>query len=95
MLRYSRKLPITRFFRYSALLVAILAVVLAGKGVGALQEAGMFPATLIKGLPRFAELGFYPSIETIAAQLAALFMLVIGFSVSHRAREPALASDAR
>ena len=34
-------LPITEFFRYSAILIAILAVVLAGKGVGALQEAGI------------------------------------------------------
>ena len=41
MLRYSRTLPITQFFRYSAILIAILTVVLAGKGVGALQEAGI------------------------------------------------------
>ena len=41
MLRFSRTLPITEFFRYSAILIAILAVVLAGKGVGALQEAGI------------------------------------------------------
>jgi len=87
MLRYSRKLPITQFFRYSALLMAILAVVLAGKGVGALQEAGMIPATLVEGLPRFDELGFYPSVETVAAQLTALLMLVIGFRASHRSRE--------
>ena len=40
MLRYSRKLPITEFFKYSAILIAILTVVLAGKGIGALQEAG-------------------------------------------------------
>ena len=40
MLRLSRTLPIGQFFRYSAILIAILAVILAGKGVGALQEAG-------------------------------------------------------
>ena len=40
MLRLSRTLPITQFFRYSAILIAVLAVVLAGKGIGALQEAG-------------------------------------------------------
>lgn len=95
MLRYSRKLPITQFFRYSALLMAVLAVVLAGKGVGALQEAGMIRATLVEGLPRFAELGFYPSIETIAVQLAALLMLVIGFRVSHRLPGPVSAEATR
>ncbi len=94
MLRYSRKLPITQFFRYSAILMAILAVVLAGKGVGALQEAGMIPATLVEGLPRFAELGFYPSVETVAAQLVTLLMLVIGFRASHRPRGPASTESA-
>ncbi|EKU72301.1 hypothetical protein HMPREF9718_05055, partial [Sphingobium yanoikuyae ATCC 51230] len=32
MLRYSRTLPITQFFRYSSWLMAALTVVLAGKG---------------------------------------------------------------
>lgn len=94
MLRYSRKLPITQFFRYSAIIMAILAVVLAGKGVGALQEAGMIPATIIEGLPRLSELGFYPSSETIAAQFITLLMLVIGFRVSHRSPKPAMAEAA-
>src|SRR3546814_7360216 len=40
MLQFSRKLPIGRFFFWSSLLMAILAVVLTGKGVAALQEAG-------------------------------------------------------
>src|SRR5690606_7445534 len=37
MLRYSRKLPFGTFFGISAILVAVLAVVLAGKGIAALQ----------------------------------------------------------
>ena len=41
MLRYSRDLPIAKFFTYSAWLMAALTVVLAGKGVAALQEAGI------------------------------------------------------
>jgi high-affinity iron transporter len=32
MLRYSTRLPITQFFSWSAILIAILAIVLAGKG---------------------------------------------------------------
>ena len=61
MLRYSRTLPITEFFRYSAILIAILAVVLAGKGVGALQEAGMIPVTPLAGVPRITMLGLFPT----------------------------------
>lgn len=86
MLRYSRKLPITQFFRYSAILIAILAVVLAGKGVAALQEAGELPVTLLGGLPRVTLLGFYPALEPIAAQLVTFVALVIGFRTNRRTR---------
>lgn len=89
MLRYSRKLPITQFFRYSAILIAVLAVILAGKGIGAFQEAGLLPATLIAGLPRIAELGFFPTMETIGGQLVALLALLIGFRVGRRSSGPA------
>ena len=82
MLRYSRKLPITQFFRYSAILIAILAVILAGKGVGAFQEAGLLSATFIAGLPRLAELGFFPTVETTGAQLLTLLTLIVGFRAS-------------
>lgn len=82
MLRYSRVLPITQFFRYSAILIAILAVVLAGKGIGALQEAGVVGATLIDELPRIVELGFFPAVEPIGAQLLTLAAIVFGFRAS-------------
>ena len=39
MLRYSRRLPITQFFAFASILIAVLAVVLAGEGTGGLQEA--------------------------------------------------------
>jgi high-affinity iron transporter len=88
MLRYSRKLPITQFFAYSAVLIAILAVVLAGKGIGALQEAGMVPITLLPGVPRIPMLGIFPTAEAIAAQLLTLFVILYGF---HAARRPRVA----
>ncbi len=88
MLRYSRKLPITQFFRYSAILIAILAVILAGKGVGAFQEAGVLSATFIAGLPRLAELGFFPTVETIGAQLLTLLALIAGFRISRSPSGP-------
>src|SRR3546814_3610257 len=65
MLRYSRKLPITQFFAYSSILIAILAVVLAGTWVGALQEAGMIPITLVPGGPRIPLLGISPTAEAL------------------------------
>ena len=84
MLRYSRKLPITQFFRYSAILIAVLAVVLAGKGVGALQEAGLSPVTPLAGVPGVTMIGLFPTAQAIAAQLVALAVVIVGFRSASR-----------
>lgn len=85
MLRYSRKLPIGKFFALSAALVAVLAVVLAGKGVAALQEAGMINVSAVRGLPRIEVLGIYATLQTLAAQAAVLGVLIAGFVYNRRA----------
>ncbi len=85
MLRFSQRLPIAKFFAYSAGLIAVLAVVLAGKGIAALQEAGMVGYTALDGFPRSPMLGVYPTMETVAAQAATMLLLVIGFVYSRRA----------
>ena len=84
MLRYSRKLPITQFFALSAILIVILAVVLAGKGIGALQEAGMIPITPLEFVPRAPMLGLFPSLEAVGAQLLTLAAVVAGFAANRR-----------
>jgi len=85
MLRYSQRLPIGKFFTYSSALVAVLAVVLAGKGVAALQEAGILGIRPLGGLPRISVLGLFPTLQTVAIQLATLIALLIGFAWNRRA----------
>jgi high-affinity iron transporter len=85
MLRFSRKLPIAKFFSYSSALIAVLAVVLAGKGVAALQEAGMIGVTPLDSAPRIEILGLYPTLEGLLAQTATLAILLIGFGRNRRA----------
>jgi len=92
MLRLSRTLPIGKFFAYSAILIAILAVVLAGKGVGALQEAGVIPVTPLPGVPRFTMIGLFPTAQAIGAQLLTLAAVVLGFRSAGRPRTPAAAA---
>ena len=75
MLRTSTKLPVGRFFAISSALVAVLAVVLAGKGVAALQEAGVLGITPIAG-PSLGLLGIHPSLQTTVAQLAVIGVIV-------------------
>lgn len=93
MLRYSRTLPIGEFFRYSAILIAILAVVLAGKGVGALQEAGVIPITPLAALPRITMLGLFPTVEAVVAQLLTLGAIVFGYRFAQRPRSQPLPAE--
>ncbi len=87
MLRYSAKLPIAQFFRYSSILMAVLAVILAGKGIGAIQEAGLIGVTPVSFVPRIEWIGLQPSLQVVLAQLAALIALVVGFALNRPKRE--------
>jgi high-affinity iron transporter len=92
LMRYGRTLPVGKFFVYSSALIAVLCVVLAGKGVSALQEAGWLPVSPLAGLVRVEILGLYPTIQTIAAQVAMAALLLIGFWYNQR-RASAVRND--
>ena len=85
LLRYSAKLPIAQFFRYSSMLMAVLAVILAGKGIAALQEAGLLGITPLSIVPRIDWIGLQPSLQVVLAQLAALIALIVGFALNRPA----------
>jgi len=78
LLKTSARMPIGKFFSISSMLVAVLAVVLAGKGMAGLQEAGWIGATPIMA-PRVDLLGVYPSAETVIAQVVVLTIALFGF----------------
>ena len=84
MLKFSQRLPIGKFFAYSSALVAVLAVVLAGKGVAALQEAGMLGIRSLPGIPRIDILGLFPTVQTVGVQIATLLVLAAGFAWNRR-----------
>jgi high-affinity iron transporter len=84
MLRYSRDLPIGKFFSYSAWLMAALTVVLAGKGVAALQEAGIIDIAPLTGGLRITMLGIFPTWQSMTVQLAMLAAVVAGFMLNRR-----------
>ena len=86
LLRYTRRLPITQFFSLSSILIAVLAVVLAGKGVGALQEAGLVDTWPVPGVPRIELLGIYPTREGVFVQVATAAVLLLGFWYIGRTR---------
>ena len=89
LLRSSARMPIGKFFAASSILVAVLAVVLAGKGVAGLQEAGWLNVTPI-AWPHIKALGMFPTAETTIAQFLALLISLAGFGFNtFTARRPA------
>lgn len=84
MLKLSKSLPIGKFFAYSSVLIAILAVVLAGKGIRGLQEAGLIAIDLVPSVPRIEWLGVYPTVASLAVQLFVVALLLWGFSRNRR-----------
>jgi len=89
MLRISRRLPISQFFSISSILIAILAVVLVGKGIAALQEAGWVAQALVSA-PRIEWLGVYPSWQSLIAQVAVALAAAIGFWMNMRSSRTAV-----
>lgn len=86
LMRTSKRLPIALFFKASSALIAILAVVLAGKGIAALQEAGWIGVSLAP-VPHIDVLGIYPSWQPVIAQLLVIAALVGGAVWNVRRRE--------
>ncbi len=87
MLRLTRRLPVARFFSVSSILIAVLAVVLVGKGVAALQEAGWVPMAIM-AVPRIEWLGVYPSWQSVLAQCVVAIAAIAGFAINARSGRP-------
>lgn len=82
LLRTSARMPIGKFFSITSIFVAGLAVILIGKGIAALQEAGWIGAHTVAA-PRIDLLGMYPTRETVMAQLVILAIALIGFGLNY------------
>ena len=65
--RIGMKLPLSLFFRVTSIVLLVLSVILLGKGIAALQEAGMISAFYL-AVPTVDWLGVYPTIQGVLAQ---------------------------
>ncbi len=75
--RYSKRIPVRQLFRYSAWAITLLALILIGKGVHSIQEAGWLSVTGFPVSVSVDWLGIYPTIETISAQVALLLLMLL------------------
>lgn len=82
--RISRRIPFRRLFRLSSVAMVLLAMVLAGKGVHALQEAGYISALPVPGVMDFPLLGIFATVETFAAQGGIVLLTLILWRLATR-----------
>jgi high-affinity iron transporter len=72
LLRFSAKLPVRTLFSISSSLMALLSVILIGKGFHSLQETGSLSVTLFPLGLRSTWLGVFPTYETWIGQVVVL-----------------------
>ncbi len=89
IMKYSLRLPLREFFSASGVLLFVLAVIFAGKGIVATQAAGLIPVSPLPA-PRIELLGIYPNAQSLAVQ-AALVLLAAFMMWRGRAQAPAKA----
>jgi high-affinity iron transporter len=81
--RIGARLPLRRFFQVNGLFMFALAIVFAGKGIAALQEAGWVGVSFIS-VPRIDWLGIYPTVQSIGAQLMMIVVAAVWMSFRTR-----------
>ncbi len=75
IMRYSVRLPLRQFFAVTGGLMFFLAIIFAGKGIAALQEAGVIISSPVNFV-RFDLLGIYPNLQGLLVQLALIILAV-------------------
>ncbi|CAB1275317.1 cytochrome c/FTR1 family iron permease [Candidatus Nitrosacidococcus tergens] len=79
----SIRLPLKLFFSGTSTILALLAVILAGKGISALQEAGWIPLDSVT-FPTIPLLGVYPNWQGLSLQAIVLALILLGFFYQNR-----------
>jgi high-affinity iron transporter len=74
--RYGLRMPLRKFFLSTSVLMVTLAVILAGKSVAEIIEAGMLEPVRIGFVPTLDLLGIYPYLQTLLAQGSLLGLAV-------------------
>ena len=87
LLHFSVRLPIGKFFSVSSIFIAVLSVILAGKGVAALQEAGVLGVHTVP-FPSVPLLGISPSVQALTLQFVVAIIAIAGFAWNARSSAP-------
>ncbi len=83
ILKYSTRLPLRQFFAVTSIFMFLMAIVFAGKGIAALQEAGKLAMDPVS-FPTIDVLGIYPNVQGLLVQLVILAFAVFMWVKSNR-----------
>lgn len=86
--KVSHKIPIHRFFAVATILIYILAFKIIGVSLHTLQLTNVIGTTVQPNLPIIDWIGFYPTNETILAQLCLLFFIGVAIWLKKRNKQP-------
>ena len=78
--KFGVKIPLRPFFTVTSVLLYYMALVFIGKGFRELQEGNVVPISTINGLPTIEALGFYPTWQTLIAQLFLIGLFVFALA---------------
>lgn len=84
ILKWFKKLPIRKVFLYSSMVILVLAFILAGEGIHAIQEGGFLAISSLPINIRIAPLGVYPTYETALTQAAVLICILVLWKYQNR-----------
>jgi len=76
IMRYSVRLPLRQFFAVTGGLMFVLAIIFAGKGIAALQEAGLIVSNPVNFI-RIDLVGIYPNLQGLLLQLILIIIAAI------------------
>ncbi|WP_233189599.1 FTR1 family protein [Sporosarcina sp. P7] len=77
LMKLSHRIPIHRFFAVATILIYVLAFKIIGVSLHTLQLTNVINSTVQPGLPIIDFIGFYPTNETITAQLGLLVIILV------------------
>jgi high-affinity iron transporter len=66
------RIPLGSFFTATSVLLYAMAVIFVGQGIASFQESGVLRTTFVDHLPTIQTLGFFPTVQTLAAQAVML-----------------------
>lgn len=72
IVKLEKRLPLPWVFGTTSALLFLLSIKFAGKGLHELQEAGLISETALAMVPKIADAGLYPTVETVGIQLLVL-----------------------